>query len=260
MVLIKPHVCLRSDTLTVTSPCNPLPLSLPISRSSATAGSKVHQVMVCGSSGEGGGYDEEVDRWFSVALGRACRLVRQGEGRGVGACKSSKKGGGKTYHSNGAALMAVSRETMGDVERRVREGGRKEGAGGGGLMLEGRLRPNLILKAKQGGQSLDAYWEDKLEVMSVPMSSQPKAGDEGRAGGGELVLSGGGPCFRCLMVNVDPEDATVGAEPFLTVSSYRRDAVNGRVKLGVLLSGGGEGGGEGGWLRVPCTVKALIGA
>lgn len=51
--------------------------------------------------------------------------------------------------------------------------------------------------------------------------------------GPEVVLKLVKPCSRCQIINTDQETGQVGAEPLLSLSSYRRNArLDGAVTLG----------------------------
>lgn len=76
---IKPHIDLKSRTLSVEAPGMPSSLTIPLD-SASKGGSfgtlhAIHRVKVCGSVRSGRMYDPSISRWFSQVLGRECHLV-----------------------------------------------------------------------------------------------------------------------------------------------------------------------------------------
>lgn len=194
------------------------------------------------------------------ALGRECTLVRKN--------RPASGSGGKNFYNEGQ-LLAVSHESLQGLRHRLEDAKNSKASNGageersrrgeqgcwggwrwGGRGKEGdtkapkkevgvwegrelgeglklRMRPNLVIRWTGGGEAAE-HWEDDLAEVR-------KDCGEGCESGGGFGMVKKQSCYRCIMVNVDPFNASVSSEPLLTLSGYRRDPEVGRVKFGVLL-------------------------
>lgn len=117
--MIHPSVLSQEGVLRVTCPSKPEIGSIDVPLVQGTSAAERVSLRVCGGQRQGSAHADDVDAWFQTAVGRACRLVRQG---GAGACTDGKKDK-ESYFSNGVSFLLVSHETMVDLAVRVSEGG-----------------------------------------------------------------------------------------------------------------------------------------
>ncbi|XP_052180112.1 molybdenum cofactor sulfurase [Diospyros lotus] len=164
-------------------------------------------------------YDNEVNIWFSNAVGRPCTLLRcsgskdsvcLNNGKKVGKCRDVET---KLNFVNEAQFLLISMESVSDLNNRLCSNVQK-GLRGPPIPLNPmRFRPNLIIS---GGEP---YREDEWSSLKI---------------GNKHFLSLGG-CNRCEMINLNPEGEEVqrAREPLATLASYRR--VKGKILFGILL-------------------------
>nr|XP_043619000.1 molybdenum cofactor sulfurase isoform X2 [Erigeron canadensis] len=164
------------------------------------------------------GYNNEIDTWFSNAIGRPCYLLRSSS-RGcirlnrnkvTGICRDVDT---RLNFVNEAQLLLVSKESVSDLNHRLRSITER---GSAGLLIEVdamRFRPNLVIS---GGVP---YAEDSWSGLKI---------------GGNHFMSLGG-CNRCQMINLNYQDGEVqkSNEPLATLAAYRR--AKGKILFGILL-------------------------
>ncbi|XP_059284298.1 molybdenum cofactor sulfurase isoform X1 [Lycium ferocissimum] len=164
-------------------------------------------------------YNNEVDNWFSKAIGRPCTLLRNSGSQSFSCIdKNGSPGmcrdvGAKLNFVNEAQFLLVSEESVADLNSRLKSSGRKSNGGKSVQVGAMRFRPNLVIS------SGEPYAEDGWSHLNI---------------GGKYFLSLGG-CNRCQMININPEAGEVQrlSEPLATLAGYRR--AKGKILFGILL-------------------------
>ncbi|CAL5402452.1 unnamed protein product [Camellia sinensis] len=181
------------------------------------------------------GYDNEVDTWFSNAVGRPCTLLRcLGSKNSLCLNKAKKEGMCRDLETklnfvNEAQFLLISEESVSDLNNRLSSiehqrqihvnnfllvADVQEGFQGPPIQINPmRFRPNLVIS---GGAP---YAEDEWRSLKI---------------GNKYFVSLGG-CNRCQMINLNPQEGEVQRswEPLATLASYRR--VKGKILFGILL-------------------------
>ena len=145
-------------------------------------------------------------RWFSAALGTACRLVRFRHD--VIRPTSVKWTGGvasQTRFADGYPLLLIGQASLDDLNLRLAAAGRAP------LPMD-RFRPNLVV------DGLDAFEEDYLEALH----------DE------DVAIRPVKPCARCPIPSIDQATAIPGLDPLDILQTYRANArMEGAVCMGM---------------------------
>uniref|UniRef100_A0A7N0V6Q5 MOSC domain-containing protein n=1 Tax=Kalanchoe fedtschenkoi TaxID=63787 RepID=A0A7N0V6Q5_KALFE len=163
-------------------------------------------------------YDDEVNQWFSCAIGRPCTLLRLAS-PGYKSCLSNftsqhmcRDVGAKLNFVNEAQFLLINEESVCDLNRRIKANEQK------GLLRADiqvnpmRFRPNLVISAGE-------YTEDEWRSLTI--------------GNSKFTSLGG--CNRCQMINLDDERDQILKlkEPLSTLATYRR--IKGKILFGILL-------------------------
>ncbi|OWM89521.1 hypothetical protein CDL15_Pgr024269 [Punica granatum] len=165
-------------------------------------------------------YSDDVNVWFSNAVGRPCSLLRCAINRNFDHSKENGSAEGcrdvksQLNFANEAQFLLISEESLSDLDSRIKLAHVEEGAQQSPIRISpNRFRPNLIIS---GGEP---YAEDSLRTLKI---------------GGNLFTSIGG-CNRCQMINMTSEGGEVikSKEPLATLASYRRQ--KGKILFGILL-------------------------
>ncbi|KAI3456698.1 hypothetical protein Pfo_013361 [Paulownia fortunei] len=164
------------------------------------------------------GYCNEVNIWFSNALGRSCTLVRSNasqnhmcfRSRSIGLCRDVET---RLNFVNEAQFLLITEESVADLNNRLRS---KLHDGSHNRPTEVnpiRFRPNLVVS---GGKPCA---EDGWRSLKI----------------GERNFTSLGGCNRCQMINMTFTAGTVqrSNEPLATLASYRR--LKGKIYFGILL-------------------------
>ena len=156
--------------------------------------------------------------WFSDFLGQPLRLVR------LGATALRRP--------TANPLHVVTSASLRQLNMRMQAGGLAP------VQLE-RFRPNLLVDSPTG--VLAPFAEERFASLSWPQSS------------GAPLLRLVDSCVRCVMVNINPRDASVTKEPLATVAQMSRErrpdappsfGVYGRGQNGGVLTRGDLGWAE----------------
>ncbi|KAL0443167.1 UNVERIFIED_CONTAM: Molybdenum cofactor sulfurase [Sesamum latifolium] len=151
------------------------------------------------------GYGNEVDTWFSNAVGRPCTLVRSyafqnhmcsNKNRNMGMCRDLEA---RLNFVNEAQFLLISEESVADLNNRLRSKLHNERP----IEVDpSRFRPNLVVS---GGKP---YAEDGWRSLKI----------------GQMNFMSLGGCNRCQMINMTFTAETVqrSNEPLATLASYRR--------------------------------------
>jgi uncharacterized protein YcbX len=126
---------------------------------------------------------------------------------------------------DGFPLLIVSEASLGDLNRRMAEGG-------GHAVPMNRFRPNLVVAG------CEPYAEDSLRRFRI----------------GDVVFRGAKPCIRCIVTTTDQLTGERGVEPLRTLARYRREPADAtHVMFGYNLVNETKSG----VLRVGDTVEIL---
>lgn len=168
-------------------------------------------------------YGDEVDDWFSNAVGRPCSLLRSfglsgskrypcsNRNQSVGMCIEAKS---RLNFVNEAQLLLISEQSVSDLNTRLSSKNVEKGSSAAPIQVNPmRFRPNLVIA---GGEP---YVEDGWQRIRI---------------GNQYFTSLGG-CNRCQMININYQAGEVQRlnEPLATLAAYRR--VKGKIFFGILL-------------------------
>ncbi|KAK6149517.1 hypothetical protein DH2020_017042 [Rehmannia glutinosa] len=216
MGFITTLVDLKLGLLIVESPRCKEKLQIELKSGQSIAGREVMEIY--SQRYEVQGYCNEVDIWFSNAVGRSCTLVRSyasqnhmcAQSRSIRMCRDVDT---RLNFVNEAQFLLISEESIADLNNRLRS---KKHNGPNNWPPEVnpvRFRPNLVVS---GGKP---YAEDGWRSVRI----------------GERNFTSMGGCNRCQMINTSFTAGTVqrSNEPLATLASYRR--LKGKIFFGILL-------------------------
>ncbi|KAA8527170.1 hypothetical protein F0562_008601 [Nyssa sinensis] len=213
MCFINTFIDLDLGTLFVESPRCKVKLQIKLKSDSYIAGRD--EIDLHAQRYEAQGYNDEVNIWFSKAVGRPCTLLRcsgsksyfsLNKGGSVGICRDVET---RLNFVNEAQFLLISEESVSDLNNRLSSSIQRPPIQVNPL----RFRPNLVIS---GGEP---YAEDEWGSIKI---------------GNKYFRSLGG-CNRCQMINLTPQAGEVQRlkEPLATLASYRR--VKGKISFGILL-------------------------
>ncbi|XP_047981964.1 molybdenum cofactor sulfurase isoform X2 [Salvia hispanica] len=218
MGLISTLVDLKLGLLIVESPhCKE---KMQIELSSAQCIGKREVMEIHSQRYEVGGYWNEIDIWFSNAVGRPCTLVRSYAVQNqtlpnreqciVGMCRDFET---RLNFVNEAQFLLLLEESVSDLNSRIRSKLRNDSLNQPAEINPMRFRPNIVVS---GGKP---YAEDGWKSLKI----------------GESNFKSLGGCNRCHMINMTSTAGTVqrSNEPLATLASYRR--LKGKIYFGILL-------------------------
>jgi uncharacterized protein len=161
----------------------------------------------------------EAGAWFSHLLGQPLRLVRLGD-------LARRR---RTLNP----LHLLTCSSLRQLNRRLNEQGHTS------VAVE-RFRPNLLIDSPEGG--LEPFAEENFANLLWPSTT------------GATTLKMEDPCVRCIMTNIDQNDASVEKEPLATIGrmSLERRRVS-SVHFGVYgrgINGGMLARGAHGWAKI----------
>ncbi|KAE8124542.1 hypothetical protein FH972_019417 [Carpinus fangiana] len=216
MCLIGTLIDLHRGILFVESPrCKE---RLQINLESESYNGSGEEICIRGQRYEGQGYNNEVNSWFSRAVGQPCCLLRcsmstsyyLNKSRSVGMCRDGQS---RLNFSNEAQFLLISEESVSDLNNRISSNAKNGSFGVPVEVSPMRFRPNLVIS---GG---NPYAEDGWRNLKI----------------GDNYFTSLGGCNRCQMINLVNEAGQVkkSNEPLATLASYRR--VKGQILFGLLL-------------------------
>ncbi|KAM7251349.1 hypothetical protein ACFE04_023232 [Oxalis oulophora] len=243
MSLITTSIDLKSEKLFVESPrCH---TKLQISLKSYQYYSEREEIDFNTERYEVQGYENEVNTWFSKAIGKSCTLLRCfGSKNSFCMNKTGRAGncrdiGSTLNFTNEAQFLVISEESVSDLNDRLSSNVKNGRQATPAKVNPMRFRPNLVLS---GGEP---YAEDGWASLKI---------------GSHYFKSLGG-CNRCQMINFNLQAGLVqkSNEPLVTLASYRR--FKGKILFGILLRH--EVGDKGlldsdAWLQVGANVQPNI--
>ncbi|GAY42414.1 hypothetical protein CUMW_066650 [Citrus unshiu] len=219
MCLISTYIDLNQEILVVKSPrCRD---ELPINLKPDSYNGGIDEIDLYGQRYEVLGYADEINLWFSKAIGRPCSLLQcfsptfrvclNKRGDTV-MCRDLES---RLNFTNEAQFLLVSEESVSDLNSKLSsKADTRKGIDGVTVKVNPmRFRPNLVVS---GGEP---YAEDRWRNLKI---------------GNNCFTSLGG-CNRCQMINFTHKDGQVqkSNEPLATLASYRR--LKGKILFGILL-------------------------
>ncbi|KAG2679697.1 hypothetical protein I3760_11G063500 [Carya illinoinensis] len=214
MCLISTSIDLHQGILFVESPRCKERLQINF-KSNTCNGSTGEDFHIHGQRYEGRSYNNEVNIWFSQAVGQPCCLLRcsmsnyyLNNSRCVGMCRDVQS---RLNFVNEAQFLLISKESVSDLNDRISSKMKNSALGVAVQVNPMRFRPNLVIS---GGEP---YAEDGWRTLKI----------------GDNCFTGG--CNRCQMINLVNEGGQMqkSNEPLATLASYRR--VKGKILFGILL-------------------------
>ena len=197
LVLIQPSFLSndRDGGIRLTAP-GLAPLDVPIEVVNRTA--PTHLVRVWGDDVMTHDAGDDAAAWCSAAAGRPCRLRRLADqdrrplaSRFAGSINANAR---YVAMSDGAPLLMLGTASIDALDARLLECGQAQ------VMDPRRFRANVLLSGTS------AHDEDTWRDIRI----------------GEVSLSVGSACLRCVLTTVDPDSAESGHEPLRTFAEYRR--------------------------------------
>ncbi|CAL1391251.1 unnamed protein product [Linum trigynum] len=158
-------------------------------------------------------YDNDVNQWFTIAIGRPCMLLRSSGSNNTKTSGVCREVNARTNFPNEAQFLLISEESISDLNTRLSSGALKAAHGSPVQVTPTRFRPNLVVS---GGKP---YAEDGWTSLQI----------------GNAHFTSIGGCNRCQMINLGHQSGQVQRtkEPLATLASYRR--VKGKILFGILL-------------------------
>lgn len=165
-------------------------------------------------------YDDEVNAWFSDAIGAKCRLVLMPEEtkRKVSPYYAVHKFKDTVSFADGYPFLLIGEGSLADLNSRLEH-----------PLPMNRFRPNFVVAGSE------PFAEDRWKKIRV----------------GETVFHVVKPCARCVITTVDQSTGEKGKEPLKTLTGYRKR--NGKVMFGQNLIAESAGG----VVRVGDSVELL---
>ena len=151
-------------------------------------------------------FDDNVNQWFSEALGLSCKLVYMPDSSRRLVDPKYAKDQEITSFSDAYPILIIGQSSLDDLNRRLEE-----------KVPMNRFRPNIVFT---GGI---AYEEDEFDDFLI----------------GQQAFKAVKPCARCVMTTIKQDDATSSKEPLKTLAGYR--SVNNKVLFGQNLLHYGAG-------------------
>ncbi|KAL6873775.1 hypothetical protein ACP4OV_013857 [Aristida adscensionis] len=160
-------------------------------------------------------YGDNVNTWFSEAIGSPCTFMRCSSSRYRSCTINGRKDlcrdtRSKLSFVNEGQLLLISEESIADLNIRLSKGSVKQRV----VVDATRFRPNIVISGST------PYCEDSWKRLHI----------------GDAYFTSLGGCNRCQMINLHQNSGQVikSKEPLATLASYRRQ--KGKILFGVLLN------------------------
>lgn len=141
--------------------------------------------------------DNEVDKWFSKALGMTCRLVYMDDATQVMIDERYNINNSLTSFSDGYPILMTSEASMNDLNNRLKE-----------QLSISRFRPNIVIAGSA------PYEENSMQEFMI----------------NEINFYGVKPSARCVVTTIDQHTGIKGKEPLKTLATYR--SMNNKIYFG----------------------------
>ncbi|GLU17991.1 hypothetical protein SLE2022_343150 [Rubroshorea leprosula] len=219
MSLISTFIDLNKEIMFVKSPhCKTKLLIKLNSNSNQYRSNGTEEIYLHGQRYDAQCYGNDINQWFSDAVGRPCILLRSCHSQNCFSLRRNHMGCCRDVDStlsfaNEAQFLLVSEESVSDLNNRISSNTQKRTHGEQTQVSAMRFRPNLIIS---GGKP---YAEDGWRKLKI----------------GNFDFTSIGGCNRCQMINISHQAEKVwkANEPLATLASYRR--VKGKILFGILL-------------------------
>ena len=132
--------------------------------------------------------NKSTSKWFSEALGFECKLVKivnQGDRKHNSTKLNTTL---NVSLADGYPYLLIGSESLDQLNEKLKE-----------KITMQRFRPNIVIS------TVVAHEEDFFDTFQI----------------GNLKFKNAKPCGRCVMVNNNPQTASVSKEPLKTLSTYR---------------------------------------
>jgi hypothetical protein len=167
-------------------------------------------------------YPDEINQWFSEALGLPCRLAAMTEksSRKVNPFYAVRRFQDEVSFADGYPFMLIGAASLADLNEKI--AANRDVRASGTLSVPrlkmNRFRPNFVVEGSE------AFAEDTWKKIRI----------------GEAVFHVVKPCDRCVITTINQETLEKGKEPLATLSQYRKK--NGKVLFGQNLIADAAGG------------------
>jgi len=166
--------------------------------------------------------DKEIDKWFSEAIGRACRLVYMADDCRRLVDTEKAKNGEIVSFADGYPLLLIGQAALDDLNARMDK-----------RLPMNRFRPNLVFSG--GVPYEDDYW--------------------GSFRIGTAILENVKPCSRCILTTLNQTTLKYGKEPLKTLATYRK--VNNKILFGQNLLVSNAASAAENWVSVGAEIEVL---
>jgi len=136
--------------------------------------------------------NEEADRFFSIALGKKCRLVYMPEQTHRPVNPKYAENGEVSSFADDYPLLIIGSASLEDLNRRLQD--KNEAP-----LWWDRFRPNIVI------ETTVPYEEDEWKEFRI----------------GNNLFRGASLCGRCVMTTIDQQTGVAGKEPLKTLAGYR---------------------------------------
>lgn len=140
---------------------------------------------------------EAADRWFSRHLRQAVRLVHFPENSARAVDRAYAPESAQVSLADGYPYLVIGEASLRDLNQRTES-----------PVPMNRFRPNFVVAGSE------PYEEDRWNNFQV----------------GSVSFRGVKSCARCVVITIDQQTGTAGAEPLATLATYRKQ--DGKVYLG----------------------------
>lgn len=178
------HVAIGDDVLTVNNTQDGTSIKIP----KDPGNEHVIKVTIWDDACDAIPVSDEADRWFSQALGIACRLVFMPDESQRHTDPRYANEDSITSLSDAYPFLLIGQASLDDLNNRLDE-----------KLLINRFRPNIVFA---GGAP---YQEDLMNSISI----------------NGVNFNGVKLCARCNVTTIDQSNAMIGKEPLKTLAKYR---------------------------------------
>jgi uncharacterized protein YcbX len=200
MALLKTHI--SAEYLTVTNTLDNSSINIPLT----PLKKEVIQVTIWDDNCTGQLVSDEIDMWFTAALGRDIRVVYMPDSTARFTEPAYAHADSITSFSDAYPFLLIGQSSLDDLNKRLNS-----------QLPINRFRPNIVFT---GGAP---YQEDMMNSFTI----------------NNIAFNGVKLCARCIMITIDQTDASMGKEPTKTLASYR--AKNNKIYFGQNLVHSGSG-------------------
>lgn len=181
MALLK--VSILHDGLQITNTADRTSIPIPF-----TATGEFIEVTIWDDTCMGQLVNEEIDKWFTDALGIKCRLVHMPDSSERPTDPRYSPINSFTSFSDAYPFMMIGQASLDDLNKGLKD-----------PLPINRFRPNIVFT---GGEP---YQEDLIDSFTI----------------NDVIFSGVKLCARCNITTIDQDNASKSKEPLKTLATYR---------------------------------------